>query len=576
MYSFEFNIENSRDLYKILSVNIDGKWKCIGSKYNQQREIDKFLSATEGANEKTVFIIFGLCFGEHIRELLKKRKNNKILIIDINKEWTRYAKQNTIISDLLKIKNVKIANDDNEIIKFFEKNINEYNIYNIMTINYSNYDKVYNEKLVPIYKTIRDCNYKVIISKNTIEYFGDLWLDGFLNSLKYISKGTHINKLKNKYENIPAIIVSAGPSLEKNIKELKNVNGAFILSGGRTLRSLLEIGVKPDCLVVVDGTEASFKLVENYIDKINCPLLLEESTNIDVIKNHKGEKIFSISNECINEIFNEKSAVMVGGGSVAHTMTNFAAHMGCNPIIFIGQDLAYTNNKSHAECAKTLWAKTNYKDYIEKDTDIYVNDIYGEPIRTDIILNTFRNEMEKIIKIYPHIKFINATEGGANINGTEIKTLKETLEDLQHVEILNMNMFLSKEDKSEQLKFMLKDNIIKFKNIKAKCEEGTRELKKFKSAYISNENMKLNKSIKKLDRIDAYIQENINLIDMLKNVLFEVVYNIENNEEFLINLDDDYDLIFKKQFKKNREIYNLLIRNIESIIPKLEKVLNEF
>ena len=41
-----------------------------------------------------------------------------------------------------------------------------------------------------------------------------------------------------------------------------------------------------------------------------------------------------------------------GGGSVAHYMTLHALYMGCNPIIFIGQDLAYESEKKYSDFAR--------------------------------------------------------------------------------------------------------------------------------------------------------------------------------------------------------------------------------
>lgn len=57
-----------------------------------------------------------------------------------------------------------------------------------------------------------------------------------------------------------------------------------------------------------------------------------------------------------------------------------------------------------------------------------MDDIYGKKVRTSNPLNMFRENIEVIIKQHKDIKFINATEGGAHINGSEVKFLNEVID----------------------------------------------------------------------------------------------------------------------------------------------------
>ena len=50
------------------------------------------------------------------------------------------------------------------------------------------------------------------------------------------------------------ILVSAGPSLNKNIMELKKAkNKAFIVATDTAVKPLLKAGIEPDLMVMVDG-----------------------------------------------------------------------------------------------------------------------------------------------------------------------------------------------------------------------------------------------------------------------------------------------------------------------------------
>ena len=131
-----------------------------------------------------------------------------------------------------------------------------------------------------------------IVENNTISHFSRKWFETFIQNFKYVKESTFSCDLEDKMKNKPAIIVSAGPSLEKNIHLLKKCkNDFFIITGGRTLKSLINIGVKPDLIAAIDGEETTYELVKEYID-LGIPLLFNNGTNEKVLINHKGKKIY--------------------------------------------------------------------------------------------------------------------------------------------------------------------------------------------------------------------------------------------------------------------------------------------
>ena len=68
-------------------------------------------------------------------------------------------------------------------------------------------------------------------------------------------------------EEIPAILVSAGPSLDKNISELKKAQGkAFIVVVDAALRTVLRAGVRPDLTIFL--RTSSKRLCFQYAIKI--------------------------------------------------------------------------------------------------------------------------------------------------------------------------------------------------------------------------------------------------------------------------------------------------------------------
>lgn len=194
-------------------------------------------------------------------------------------------------------------------------------------------------------------------------------------------------------------------------------------------------------MVALDTGDEMYEMVKD-VDYSSIPLVYTEQTNNKLVSSHKGIKLFYRNpavNTYIQEILEENISNLYTGGSVAHSATDFARFIGCDPIIFVGQDLAFTNNETYA-----------FKNYGGEYSDkkLKVIDIFGKEIYTSISLNNFKLNFEIYIAINKNNTFINSTEGGANINGTLIMPLNDIYELVEMVDknILNNKINLKEVD----------------------------------------------------------------------------------------------------------------------------------
>ncbi|NFF81664.1 motility associated factor glycosyltransferase family protein [Clostridium botulinum] len=563
-----FSIELSKDGYEIVKVFLNEKTQYISSKYNETREIQKFLDSLGTFKTGDNYIVFGLGCGYHIKQMQNKiDKGAKILIIEVNNELINYFKKNNKLKEIFDDKRVIIAENVTTLDIFLEENITEINVKNLKIATYGVYDKIYNEFLERYYMKIRESISRITLNRNMKLYYGNMWADLFFKNIKYMCTGMSINSYKNKFRNIPAIIVSAGPSLEKNIGELKNNRKAMIISGGRTLKALMDLEIEPDLLCVVDPLEESYKLVENYIEKLNSPLVFYEGTNNKIVKKHRGKKVFSTNSKFIRKVFDEEIQSLSGGGSVAHSMTILASYMGCNPIVFIGQDLAYTDEKIHATCASNPCGKNDVSS-CNKDKGVYVKDINNNLIRTSVTLNGFRCALENIISMFPNTNFINATEGGVNINGAKNVSLKSILSELNKI-TLEKNLDFNDN----------KNSINRIKKLKNEFNKNLNLIEKFTKLYNYRKSIRENfidlkcvndiNIIKKIRKIDSCLESIINSLTIPTDFLFNVYYEVTNFQELEIypkenDLDKSIKLILKMDYiyRNVNELFILIKQKI--------------
>ena len=220
-----------------------------------------------------------------------------------------------------------------------------------------------------------------------------------------------------------AIIVSAGPSLDKNYLELKNVkDDTVIIATAPTMRKLYKAGITPDCVVISD-TQALCARFHEGAEEADCPLIFSSTASVPFVADHKGPRYILCPDgfEPAETLAKENDwPILKSYGSVALTALVLAIYKDFKEIVFIGQDLCYKGNTLHAEGTS--------EQYTKSETSVTnAKDIFGEDVTIPNDFMLFKNQIETTIKEHPGIKFLNATEGGVHINGAKDIKLVEVL-----------------------------------------------------------------------------------------------------------------------------------------------------
>lgn len=235
-----------------------------------------------------------------------------------------------------------------------------------------------------------------------------------------------IGRLFGKFTGAPAIIVAAGPSLDKNIHLLHNVKGRFpIIAVDTALRQLVANGIKPDIVCAADPSyenSLDFVGVENEKDVI---LAIEPMTHPDIFASFKGPKMLMTFGSGLFPIFKdlrEPVGNLSCWGSIATTVFDLVRNMGSDPIVFIGLDLSFQDGRLHARGSYSddvFFEKVHQFTSIEHETADYINTrgtykfvmTDGSVVYTDQNMKLYRDWFEDQFR-QTTAKVINATEGG--------------------------------------------------------------------------------------------------------------------------------------------------------------------
>lgn len=293
-----------------------------------------------------------------------------------------------------------------------------------------NYDVLFTKEAVEYMHLCRKIAMMERIGFNTKNLFSNVLVKNLIHNATYLCKGYKTIQLVDVIpRDIPGIVVAAGPSLNKNIQVLKKAKGkAFIIAVDTAIKPLLKAGIIPDMFAIIDAIKP-VELVQMEEAK-NIPLVTTMSASSDVLKYHQGMKFFFDEGYQFSEriLLRElkQVATLSAGGSVATSAFALLYKIGIDTIILVGQDLAYTDNKSHAD-------GTFHEIMEEQDTSNYikVEGNYEEKVPTDGVMRSYIEWYDMMIEGYTsqRKKFhvINATEGGAKIKNTEIMTLQDAI-----------------------------------------------------------------------------------------------------------------------------------------------------
>ena len=297
------------------------------------------------------------------------------------------------------------------------------------------YDVLYTaacEKFID--EVIERISYEVA-HRNTYICFNRRIPQNMLFHMKHMIGQRNIAQVKKVLEDagaldLPAVIVAAGPSLDKNIKDLKQAEGqAFIFVVDAALKTAIREGIRPDLVCTVDP-----KAPERFYETVGDRELLWcgcSWTNANPIRQY-GKKVFYYNSivpwwdEAIEQELGEPFPKIESGGCVSAEAFQVARYLGFRTIIFIGQDLAFTGGQSHTKGIEGVLGDNDA--YIKNRRLKQVEDTEGNLLYTDFQMDFYRQWFEK--KLEHHGDFlcvIDATEGGAKIKGAQVLTLKEAI-----------------------------------------------------------------------------------------------------------------------------------------------------
>lgn len=270
----------------------------------------------------------------------------------------------------------------------------------------------------------------------TLDWQRNVWAN-----LPYAVRDPGVGALFDRFAGKPAILVASGPSLAKNIHLLPQARGrALIVAAGSGIEPLRKAGIQPDLALSFDAGEQNIQpFLGLDAEMPTLPLVYSGVIYPQVVATWAGPRwvmgvdVYPFETWIYRQLGQNKGEVS-SGPSVANVTWDLLMRLGCNPIILVGQDLALTGGRTHADGVASAAAVD--LDNLGVGYEL-VDGIDGEKVWTTTVMLTFKTWFEQRIILWRNLQTqagapvqitIDATEGGARIEGTELLSLREAID----------------------------------------------------------------------------------------------------------------------------------------------------
>ncbi|EGH7409890.1 motility associated factor glycosyltransferase family protein [Campylobacter jejuni] len=463
---FRFSIDEN--------LNIYDKTHNVFMYENLEEELNFFYQGILEKTPRYPFIcIYGIGNALLIKNLAKHYKH--LFVFESEIELFILALSTIDLSEELCSGKIYLVDIEEErvdiqlLILFDMKDISEYLSLYEMFVNNVYYKKFY-EDIWHKADELCEKNIKVVIrnlgsnSDLSFECYSHL-LQNIPSMLESIPFQRILSERKNKFEN--AIVVSAGPSLAKQLPLLKACQDkAVIFCADGALSMLEKEGIVPDYVTNLDFTDLAMKFFQNKENKTSLNIL--SCATYPNLVHFLDNKSVILRDDPLCQRFNLNDFGYIGTGAhVSHFSYTLALALGFKNIIMIGQDLAFDKEGNSHSKGFDFGEKFSGEENIDKlKVPAYAGK--GE-VLTHITWNDYRIKLEYLFACNDQkAKFYNATEGGARINFTEELSFKECCE-----------KFLTKEKPKFELPKSLTKNrsdklLVKFKEKIQKDQENAK------------------------------------------------------------------------------------------------------
>jgi hypothetical protein len=424
-----FTLSKARNGSPTITINN----QALHSLYNPEQEAYHQLAHLKSTADS--FIILGLGMGYLAEALYALQPEKPLLIVEPNLELFLITTTQRNLSSLILAPNI--------IFLIQQPTAHLINTCQTLALKQTQQfvhrplEQLYPEIYTHLNETLAQYKLQKKTNYDTVKKYGALWIRHLIQNLPLWSNSHAVCNLFGQFKDYPALIVAAGPSLQKLLPWLPQLaERTLIICVDTAVRFVHRAGVTPDIIVAIDSQYWNSRHFD-YCDFRTSLLVADPSLYPTILRRCPSQQRYLMSSLFPFGTALESAVTPFGtlrsGGSVATTTWDLARALGCATLWCVGLDLAYPHGETHASGALfEEWAfarSTRFEStqnafmQLMHPQQLMVQGVLGEPIKTDIRMNIYRQWLESVAH---EASTFNLSQG-AMIQGIPLASLAELL-----------------------------------------------------------------------------------------------------------------------------------------------------
>ncbi|RJP31756.1 MAG: DUF115 domain-containing protein [Candidatus Omnitrophota bacterium] len=418
-----------------------GKPVLLHSAYDPVREAKRWAEGLD-ISEPTNVVVLGIGLGYHLLTLLTLHESNLryLILIETDARILRLALSAVDLRRILSRKGTvcMVGEAPAAIPELIGEKRADFILHNCRILEHEPSVRCYTNYYRSARESIIDAlTYDEINLRTTFENHGRNQFNIFMN-LPAIFHGCEPNDCKGLMEGYPAVVSAAGPSLDKNVAQLRDLEDqALLIIVDTAQKTFRRHGITPHVIVTADPTPLNFSHFEEIDQLGNAFLAFHPEVNRQITQKYTGHSfmlpLFDGESEFLHYLFDaEQTGCIPRAMNVGHIAFNLARHLGCAPIVLAGFDLAFPREGGRTHAADA--ALSRRLDAMQADGTVgiggkegkapeesgrmmLVPGYYENMVPTTVPFSQYIKALERTVEECP-FEVIDATEGGAAFAGT--------------------------------------------------------------------------------------------------------------------------------------------------------------
>lgn len=564
------------------AYNLIYRGKYLHSEINPLAEAIEIFSLTENT-PVAIHLIYGLGLG-YLFQVASAQSEGTVILYEPDLNILKIVFTLVDFSNDFLKKNIYIANNFDEVSEYIYKKSGTENSPQMISLPTQTETEGFKELVKKLQALVGSFSLDLKYTKQ--KFYPSLKM--LIQNIPSLLEEIPLIKFKDIYKGKTALVVSAGPTLDRNIETIKKYRDKFILFVvGTALKTLVQNGIKPDFVSIIETYDSSKQL--SGIDLSDTYFITEPYSNPNLRKFKFKQRFSHISsNMPVNHFWAKVSGENIeeyfSRGTVSYTVLNSARILGFKKIILVGQDLAYIEGQCYSKDSayKNLVCGINPEngrwEIMANDFDEFANaisnspnaetrmaaarrrlqnlnsslflvkGIQGDMIPTESVYAAFIRPLNEFAEHFNDREYINTSLVGAQIDGFKNIPLKEALNNSEQTGNIELKCDFKYDIEN------IKSNILKELELLKEALNLIREGKSIDLSQYRVVDSNMLKALKKL----SLIYLNLSSDFANKSMLFDFITTADK-------IDLDYEMKMTKEFT---------VESIRNIASKIQKYLD--